>query len=110
MGITKVEGFEIITTQMADTLKVLGHPARLSIIKYLSETDSCVSGDLEDIIPLAQPTISRHLSELKRVNLIKGSISGKTICYCINNTTWRNVEEYLFNISESIKAPKKCPQ
>ncbi len=36
MGITKTEGFSLETTQLADILKVLGHPARLSIMEYLS--------------------------------------------------------------------------
>ena len=108
MGITKIDGFEKVTTSMADVLKVLGHPARLSIIKYLSETESCICSDIVDIIPLAQPTISRHLSELKRVNLIKGSISGKNICYCINQEKWREMEEYLFSISQSITSNNSC--
>jgi len=108
MGITKTEGFQVEVTNMADVLKALGHPARLTIIEYLSKTKSCISGDLEGIIPLAQPTISRHLSELKRVNLIQGSISGKNICYCINTKEWQKIEEYLFAISKSITTHNEC--
>lgn len=108
MGITKTIGFEKKTTEMADILKVLGHPARLSIVEYLSRTDSCISGDLEHLIPLAQPTISRHLSELKRVNLIQGTISGKNICYCLNTSTWQELEEYLLGVSNSISVKNNC--
>ena len=71
MGITKTEGFTANITEMADVLKALGHPARLAIMEYLARTPSCVCGDIVNEIPLAQPTISRHLSELKRVGLIE---------------------------------------
>ena len=76
MGITKTDGFTKEINQTADILKVLGHPARLAIIEHLAKSPSCICNDIVDEIPLAQPTISRHLSELKRVGLIQGTIEG----------------------------------
>ena len=37
MGITKLEGFSSEITEMADMLKVLGHPARWSIMQFLAK-------------------------------------------------------------------------
>ncbi|MEM6686455.1 MAG: transcriptional regulator, partial [Bacteroidota bacterium] len=59
-------------------------------------------------LPLAQPTISRHLSELKKVGLIKGEISGKNICYCINSQKWQEVLQYMELITNSLSHTKKC--
>lgn len=108
MGITKVDGFDIRITQMAEVLKALGHPARLSIIEHLATTPSCICSDIVEELPLAQPTISRHLSELKRVGLIKGSIEGKNICYCIDESSWNQVKDLVQMISNQLKDKNKC--
>lgn len=108
MGITKTEGFEIRIAEMAEVLKALGHPARLSIIEFLAKSPSCICNDLVDELPLAQPTISRHLSELKRVGLIQGTIEGKNTCYCINDVMWDKVRDLVHVISKEIIKKKKC--
>jgi predicted transcriptional regulator len=44
-------------------------------------------GDIVDLLPLSQSTVSQHLKELKRVDLIQGDIDGPKVCYCVNNKT-----------------------
>ena len=51
----------------------LGHPGRLAIIEYLINSPSSICNDIRRN-PSVQPTISRHLSELKNVGLIQGTI------------------------------------
>ena len=108
MGITKTQGFSEKTNRMADVLKALGHPARLSIMEFLAASPSCICNDLVDELPLAQPTISRHLSELKRVGLIKGKIEGKNICYCIDQKTLNQVKEILTSLSDKLLQHSTC--
>lgn len=108
MGITKTVGFEDRITKMADILKALGHPARLSIMEYLAQSPACICNDIVDVIPLAQPTISKHLSELKKVGLIQGTIEGKNICYCINEKKWNDVKQALNYISTLNETSKNC--
>ena len=108
MGITKTDGFSEKVNYMADVLKALGHPARLSIMQYLAASPSCICNDLVDELPLAQPTISRHLSELKRVGLIQGKISGKNICYCIDPEALKNVNEVISKMSDELSASTSC--
>ncbi|WP_046755491.1 ArsR/SmtB family transcription factor [Kordia jejudonensis] len=108
MGITKTIGFSETIIEMADILKVLGHPARLSIMEYLAKSPSCICNDLVEELPLAQPTISRHLSELKRVGLIQGEISGKNICYCIHPKKWTEVLLHFEMITTSLVDKKQC--
>lgn len=108
MGITKTVGFSEEINTMAEILKALGHPARLSIMQYLAQTPSCICNDIVMELPLAQPTISRHLSELKKVGLIQGQITGKNICYCINTQKWNEVLQHLETITTSLQHSKTC--
>lgn len=93
MGITKSEIFTDQQNKIAIIAKAIGHPARVAILQHLFKANSCICGDLVDEIGLAQPTISQHLKELKNLNLIKGNIEGTRVCYCINQETWREIEQ-----------------
>ena len=95
MGITKTFGFAFKINETSDILKALGNPARLKIIQLLLQSKSCVCGDFLEVLPLAQSTVSKHLSELKRVKLIKGKDIGNNISYSINEKTWEKVKGFL---------------
>jgi predicted transcriptional regulator len=85
MAIAKTEEFTQEDIWLADVAKSLSHPARIRILKILTRMDACMVGDIVDLLPLAQATVSQHLKELKRVGLIQGEIDGPKICYCVNN-------------------------
>ncbi|CAM1345726.1 ArsR/SmtB family transcription factor [Tenacibaculum amylolyticum] len=91
MGLTKSEIFTPAQNELAAIAKVLGHPARIAILEYLAKAKTCICGDLVNEIGLAQPTISQHLKELKRLEIIKGTIEGTSICYCINEEKWNEI-------------------
>ncbi len=98
MGLSKTEFFTDQQNQIASISKALGHPARIAIIEYLLKVNACICGDIVNELPLAQPTISQHLKELKNAGLIKGNIEGNSICYCINEETFEIVKNYFSNI------------
>lgn len=75
---------------MASLAKALAHPARVAIVETLIKRNSCVCGDLVDELPLSQATVSQHLKELKTAGIIKGTIEGPSICYCIDENAWRD--------------------
>jgi DNA-binding transcriptional ArsR family regulator len=85
MAVSKKNEFAQEDIWLADVAKALSHPARIKILKILNDMDSCMVGNIVDLLPLAQATVSQHLKELKRVELIKGEIDGPKICYCVNN-------------------------
>ncbi len=95
MGITKTIGFSEETIEMSEIYKALGHPARLEIVKILIKSSSCICGDIVEILPLAQSTVSKHLSELKKAGIIKGTISGNSICYCLNENTIQKLQGFI---------------
>ena len=106
MGASKSESFSLEQNEMATLFKALSHPARIAIVDYLLTVDTCICGDIVNELPLAQPTVSQHLKELKNANIIKGNIEGTAICYCINTETLQKFEDYFSVISSKLKA--KC--
>lgn len=109
MGITKSDKFTPEQNRLATIAKVLGHPARVAILQHLFKIESCICGDLVDEIGLAQPTISQHLKELKNLGIIKGNITGTSICYCINQEEWLSISETLSQfLSQKSNPAKEC--
>lgn len=84
MALNKKEEFEKEELELANFAKVIGHPARIAILKTLAAKQSCICGEIVEVLPLAQSTVSQHLKELKEAGLIKGTIDGVKSCYCIN--------------------------
>ena len=107
MGLTKSEIFTEEQNKIATIAKVLGHPARIAILEFLIDLKSCVCGDFVKDIGLAQPTISQHLKELKKVGLIKGKIEGTSVCYCIDQENWNNIKS-VFNQFLNKNAAEDC--
>jgi ArsR family transcriptional regulator len=87
-------------------IKALGHPARIAIIDYILKVDSCICGDIVNELSLAQPTISQHLKELKNAGLIKGSVEGNTICYCVDEKGFEKIRSFFQNINTQIEKRK----
>ncbi len=77
--------------ELADFAKAISHPVRIKILKTLFEKKCCICGELVDLLPLSQSTVSQHLKELKRVGLIKGTIDGPRSCYCIDEKIFASI-------------------
>lgn len=108
MGTAKTEEFTIKDNKIAKYAKALGHPARIAILRLLVKNESCFCGDIVDELPLSQSTVSQHLKELKDVGLIKGDITGRSVCYCIDEKVWEEAKECLSVLFESITIKKNC--
>ncbi len=108
MGITKAHAFSPEHNNTAQLAKALAHPARVAILEHLIETDSCVCGDLVDVLPLSQATVSQHLRELKNAGLIKGDIQGTSVCYCLDKEQWASCIEVFETLFNKIKSITKC--
>ncbi|MCB0602055.1 MAG: winged helix-turn-helix transcriptional regulator [Saprospiraceae bacterium] len=92
----KVLAEQVITDnfqeEMARFAKALAHPTRLEILRLLSSQSCCFTGDLVEVLPIAQSTISQHLKELKNAGLIQGEINPPKTKYCINQENWRKAK------------------
>ena len=106
MGATNTESYTDKQNELATIAKALAHPARVAIIEYLLRVDACICGDIVDALPLAQPTVSQHLKELKNAGIIKGSIEGNAICYCIDDKTWGKFEKTFLSLFDKYSKKK----
>src|SRR5262245_1982373 len=97
MGTTKTEIFSEKQNRLAQMLKAIAHPARIAIIQQLLKGGECICGSLVSELGLAQATISQHLNELKNVGLIKGTIDGTSVCYCLDEKVWNQYKKELDN-------------
>lgn len=84
--------FEETDVNLSRMAKAIGHPARLAILKTIASRQECICGEIVEVLPLAQSTVSQHLRELKKAGLIKGRIFGTKSCYCIN---WDGLNQFV---------------
>jgi len=108
MGITKTIGFSEETIEMSEILKAFGHPARLEIVKFLINSPTCICGDIVEFLPLSQSTVSKHLSDLKNAGIIKGTISGNSICYCLDERTINKLQDFISIIQTNSSSSECC--
>lgn len=91
MAFHKKEEFTQKEQDLAAFAKAMSHPARIAILKVLAQKNECICGEIVDVLPLAQSTVSQHLKELKNAGLINGETDGPRSCYCIN---WKAFEKF----------------
>jgi len=87
--------------QIAQLSKGLSHPARVEIIRMLSNLPpnaKCICSDIVNALPLAQSSVSQHLKILKETGWIQGEIDGPRVCYCIVD----GIYEYYTALSERV--------
>ena len=104
MAASKKENFEKEEIELAEFAKALSHPARIAIIKTLAKKNECVCGEIVEVLPLAQATVSQHLSELKKAGLIQGRVEGQNSCYCIDQKNFDKFIKAFSKLSEKIKS------
>ena len=107
MGATKTDFFTEQQNELAVLAKALGHPARIAIVEYLLKVNTCICGDIVNELPLAQPTISQHLKELKNAGLIKGNFEGTSICYCIDEEGFKKIKVFFQLVTNHLEKTKK---
>ena len=102
MNLQKISIDDRQLQRSAEIAKALGHPARIAILKILAERTSCFCGDITEILPLAQSTVSQHLKALKNAGLIKGEVEGVKTCYCLNPDGIRELQSVLTELSAQL--------
>lgn len=96
---------EILTTKTSFTeeqkeiamfAKALSHPVRVAILQLLNSQTCCYHGNMAQELPIAKSTLSQHLNELKKANLIQGDITPPSVKYCVNKENFAKAKS-LFN-------------
>ena len=91
------------TTDLAALARALAHPARLEILRTLAARDSCTCGEVVDVLPLAQSTVSQHLKALREAGLICGAADGPRVCYCLDRAALDRAEALFSDLFEALR-------
>ena len=108
MGTIKVDAYTKEQNELAALIRAIAHPARLAILAHLVKTKGCVCGDIVGELNIAQATVSQHLKELKSAGIIKGTVEGRNVCYCIDTDNLANFRELLNNFFNVSLDPNCC--
>lgn len=103
MALNKKEEFKKKEIELANFAKAIGHPARVAILKEIAEKDMCICGEIVEVLPLAQSTVSQHLKELLKAGLLQGTIDGTKSCYCIN---WNTFDKFAAGFNDFFNKAK----
>jgi len=95
MAPSKKEQFSKDDIRLARYAKALAHPARIAILRHLSSLETCCFNEISKELPLADSTVSQHMTELKDAGLIQGSFEPPKVQYCINYENWRAARKCL---------------
>ena len=72
-------------SDLANVMRALGHPVRLSILRILAEQgrEDCCCTDVTQCLPLAQSTVSQHIKVLLDAGLVERHAKGTRNCYSL---------------------------
>lgn len=92
----------------AEQLSALGHPARLSILRYVVQAgeDGAAAGDIQSHLDIPPSTLSHHLERLASTGLLKSRRSGTFIYYAPDFDVLRALTNYLWE--DCCKRGKGC--
>jgi DNA-binding transcriptional ArsR family regulator len=72
----------LLDDDIANLMRALGHPVRLSILRILAQRDrECCCTDVTQMLPLAQSTVSQHIKVLLDAGLVERHAKGTRNCY-----------------------------
>jgi DNA-binding transcriptional ArsR family regulator len=99
MPITKHHLYPAHLNQISNVFKILGCPARLTILKYLLDHESANNKQLVQYIQLSQSCVSEHLRQLISIDLVVATQLETSMIYRLNEAIWQNMPllHVLFN-------------
>jgi ArsR family transcriptional regulator len=85
--------------QLEKIFKALADPSRLRILNILLHHQTCVC-DLQSVLGLPQPLLSRHLAYLRNAGIVQDRRDGSRVFYSLrlDDDVGRAVREFLQNV------------
>ena len=79
---------------MHAALQALSDPHRMAILSMLSDGER-PAGDFVDALPIAQPTVSKHLSVLREAGLVTVRKDAQRRLYSLNPAPLKELDQWL---------------
>lgn len=99
----KKEEFTSTDQHISLVAKAMSHPARIAILRILAKHPNFTTGEIVELLPLAQPTVSHHLKELIASHLITASNEGKKSIYQVNWQSWTSYTGVFDNLLDMMQ-------
>lgn len=92
----------------AEQLSALGHPARLSILRFVVQSgpQGAAAGEIQAHIDLPASTLSHHLKRLSSAGLVRRRNEGTFVYYSPEYDTLKQLTAYLWE--DCCKRGKSC--
>ena len=96
---------------LANAMRALGHPVRLSILRILAEkAQDCCCTDVTDCLPLAQSTVSQHIKVLLDAGLVERHARGTRNCYSVNTEKFDQLGSSFSGLFQALAADADAPR
>lgn len=82
---------------LSDTLKAISDPVRREILELLKKERKS-AGEIAEQFQLTNATVSYHLSQLKKANLVMETREKKYIYYELNVTVFEEVLTWIYGL------------
>ena len=105
---TQTADFADEVVALAAWAKALAHPARVAILQELSARKTCICGEIVEVLPLAQATVSQHLKVLKEAGLVQGTLDGPRSCYCLDAAALRRARAAFARLFDGLDLEDCC--
>ncbi len=79
---------------MHAALQALSDPSRMAILSMLADGER-PAGDFVEALPIAQPTVSKHLSVLREAGLVTVRKDAQRRLYSLNPAPLRELDQWL---------------
>ncbi len=97
--------FDTQVDQLAHLTKAIGHPARIAILLFLTESGPSTCQAIVDKLPYSQSTVSGHLQKLKDEGYIKVKLHRTSSIYSVEKETLLNLHKLVQSVFKL--APEK---
>jgi len=108
MGVTKEAVYSMEQVELANLIRAIAHPARIAILEQLLNMDQCMCGDIVDELDLAQATVSQHLKAMKEAGIIKGTVEGRNVCYCVDQEKYELLRSKMSTLLRPCRQQDNC--
>lgn len=105
MAYSKKDEFSQVDVKISGFAKSMAHPARIAILKLLADKETCTCGEMVEVLPLSQASVSRHLDELKIAGLVHGKMDGPKTIYSVNAENCKKAMDFFRAVFKSIPSP-----
>lgn len=97
--------------QHSEQFSALGHPARLSILRYVVQGDpeGTPAGEIQSKLDIPPSTLSHHLEKLAKAGLLRSRREGTFIFYAAQYDALKALTDYLWeDCCKRGKGDKSC--